>query len=503
MVDSTGKEEEGVVLILRSAGLESSPIDPSSLDALRDLVREYERARLEEDDRKPSAKPPPVASASTEEVKPSASAIAALSPSSPRPPSPPLRDEPSPPLRHIDRKFARAPSELTASGFTNLSTASIAGLSKDREDRIMEQLEFQSSILLDMQRKLEYLTERVEQLEGGEQEFPKKITRKKLDKESALFRPRPTRALENLQNVQQIPQLEVQPEIPRREPQVVEPRVPQQEARPLLEILLAPIIAPFNFIIQSRLVQIIRLFWTQSQGFVRPIDGGLIFKIVFMMVVITARIQRRNEQALNSPKFAFSIMFIFIGFLYHTKWLQFIWKFCVEDQVPARVWLRRPLRDPIPPLQPQRALLPNQRALPANNNGDENNDDNGNNNLGWRHTFLGGIIIPRPDQNPIFAVIQDVFYLLGSFVFSIFPMWRPEGRQRPQDLEPVEHPQEQERQPFLPDQEQQGRAFLPHVAPPRDVMEPDDDDDEEEEDEEILRRDGTGNDDHADDSGRN
>jgi hypothetical protein len=120
----------------------------------------------------------------------------------------------------------------------------------------------------------------------------------------------------------------------------------------------------------------------------------------------------------------------------------------------------------MPPPQ-QIPVPPNRRAADDN----ENNQDD-DENLNWRHTFLGGIIIPRPNQNPIIAAVQDVFYLLGSFVFSIFPMWRPEGPQEPrQPLIPIAPPVDN-------NANDNAHPDIPVVAPPRDAMEAADDDDD-------------------------
>jgi hypothetical protein len=456
---STNVEEE-VQRVLRSAGLPSDPIDPSSMDALREMVREEQKKlQQEDDDRKPAAKPPPQDADAAAALYPLvATAATAGSRSRSRSQSPPPPRDTSPPVGSVDRKIQRTLSDLTTPVLMSSSVSSTAGSSSRPDKRILEQLEFQTSLMLDMQRRIEDLTAKVDRLDGGGGVQP----RLKRDRDTT---PQPEPQNDYLRYDEMTPPPGIDP-APRQAPIAVEQPVPPQPAAGggFLAHLFLPILAPFNFLFQSRVALILRAFWTQRQGQVQPLDFGLLFKLLFMMSVVIARVQRRNDQGLKSPKFISTIFLIVVGLLYHTKYLQFFYQFCFKDQVPLRIWNGEGADGrPMPP--PQRIPVPpNRRAA----DGNENHQD-GDENLNWRHTFLGGIIIPRPNQNPIIAAVQDVFYLLGSFLFSIFPMWRPEGPQEPrQPLIPIAPPVANNN--AVPD--------IPVVAPPRDAMEAADDDED-------------------------
>ena len=460
---STNVEEE-VQRVLRSAGLPSDPIDPSSMAALREMVREEQEKLQQDDDQKPAAKPSPQeVAAGAAQYPPVAAAAAAGSRSRSRSQSPPPPRDTSPPVGSVDRKMQRTLSDLTTPALISSSISSTAGSSSRPEKRILEQLEFQTSLLLDMQRQIEALTAKVDRLEGGGGVQP----RLKRDRETTTT-PQPEPQNNYLRYEEMAPPPQVEP-VPRQAPMAVERPVPPQPAAGggFMAHLFLPILAPFNFLFQSRVALILRAFWTQKEGQVRPLDIGLVFKLIFMMSVVTARVQRRGDNGFQSPKFISIIFLIVGGLLYHTKYIQFFYQFCFKDQVPLRIWNGEGADGrPMPP--PQRIPVPpNRRAADDN----ENNQD-GDENLNWRHTFLGGIIIPRPNQNPIIAAVQDVFYLLGSFLFSIFPMWRPEGPQEPrQPLIPIAPP-------AADNANDNANPDIPAVAPPRDAMEAADDDDD-------------------------
>jgi hypothetical protein len=229
--------------------------------------------------------------------------------------------------------------------------------------------------------------------------------------------------------------------------------------------LVTLFLAPFRAIRDSRVVVIARLFWVMSGNHVRPIDGAMLFKIMFMLLVVTARM---NKQPGNKIRFYASIGFMVVGFLWHNRYLQYIYQFFWKDNVPVRIWNGLPAEGPPQPPHPhghnhnhgQPAPLAAPGAPPVPNNNINNND--------WRNTFLGGGIRGRA-ENPLIALVQDIAYLFGSFLFSIFPMWRPEGP-------PPPPPQEQEQEPLLHDQQQRdGMGGIPQVRPPRDAMEAEED----------------------------
>jgi hypothetical protein len=241
-----------------------------------------------------------------------------------------------------------------------------------------------------------------------------------------------------------------------------------------------PLFFLWDALSQSRLALIAREFWVQSGNHVVPLDGALLFKIMFMLLVVSARMSRRTsdngKKQQHNVRFYISVALMVVGFLWHTRYLQFMYRFFVQDNVPWRIWNGRHAQndDPTevaaaaaPPVPIRRAAAAAAPPVPYNPND-------------WRNTFLGGgIQLPNANQNVIVRLVLDIFYLFGSFVFSIFPMWRPEAPPPP----PPPPPQEDEGGAAAaaaappPGLARVDNDFcLPQVQPPRDAMEAADDD---------------------------
>jgi hypothetical protein len=459
---STSFEEDEIERIVRAAGIDSAPMDPSSMDALRQLVREQQQQQQQQQQHMCTStdnndrKPPPVVIPDT-----NVSSTACT----------------------INKGFMdRSPSDLTQ---------------PDSQPRnsIMEQLEFQTSLLLEMQRKMDALTAKVERLEGqgpattsststhasththtSTSTSTSTASNTRYDREAAPLTARRDEGLRIRLGQRQPPGVAVLPP---------PPNPPAQEAG-------WAVFRPFRQYYNhhhwgaSRVVQIMSLFWSQSRGVVRPLDGALLFKIMFMLLVVTARMSRSPAASSASPtRLTITILLMVGGFLWHVRYLQFVYQFVVTDNVPRRVWNgqyhgnadnNNANNNNAEPAAPAVPVPPNVAAR-------QNPDEGGVGD--WRNTFLGGGIQRRDPHNPIVAVLLDVLYLLGSFVFSIFPMWRPEAPPPPTPPVVVEEAQPQ---PHPAPPRNQGLAAIPPVRPPRDAMEAasdsddDDDDDDEGED---------------------
>jgi hypothetical protein len=125
-----------------------------------------------------------------------------------------------------------------------------------------------------------------------------------------------------------------------------------------------------------------------------------------------------------------------------------------------------------------------QINLMGNANGNANNpaaraaaDANNNlRNLIPRNNFVNGNIPGAPAARNGVTILTDIVILLGSFVLSILPMWKPEAQQQrqpaqqqpPAALAPGDHPQ------------QQPNAVAP--PPDMDTHAADDSDDDDEDD---------------------
>ena len=561
--------EEEIQRLLRQAGIESAPIDPSSMDALRDLVQQRhlnprqggQKEAVEDVTTKVAptlAKlPPPSSSPSDPSTVAAASASgAAATAASPSPhyaayaPSSVAsrlsalkkdhRDgeyheehhvsfsdlgEVGDDLHALDQKLpATSPSKMVAKKFEDKAPSII-----DRS--IMDQLEFQTSLLVDMQRRLEDLNTKVERLENRQDGGASIATNTR--SYTYGYNNTDNASTANQTNQQTPVAVTAAPvETPRggqqRQPRQGEPVVGEQPQEPqppqeffLLSLLLNPFRSVWAIISNSKVFEILKLYWKLSDEYgVRPLDGGILFKLLFVMLVFSARLSRvkdryHNQNKYNSNgnnksdgsgwnandvRFYVSILVMTLGFLYHTKYLQYTIQFVYTDNIPWRVLNGEHvehLGPPQPPTEQPPDINHNERHAQQNNNeggneaagrrgiggiaapGNNNNNQNGaveNNNNGWRDTFIGGGIQPaQEEQNPIVAGIQDAMYLFGSFFFSIFPMWHPE----------------QPAQPGVDggdgdnsggngnggDENDNNDNGLPQVQPPRDAMEPADDED--------------------------
>jgi len=334
--------EEEIESILRTVGLESCPVDPSSMEALAQLVRERQHG---------------TGNAAGCSAPPGAAAAAAA----PTMPS----------TQHQNSE----------------------------QSEILQLLRVQTSMIMETQRKLDAVAEKVERLEQ---------------------------------------QLGVQPvrstatTTTTRQERNVDQTVPERNAAPAV---FQPVQSIVDAVSTLTLVRIVRLFLKRSQGFVRPLDGGLMFKLVFMIVVMTARMSRSPASA-SAHRFYVSMMFVVIGFLYHTKYLQFCYLFFWKENIPMRVWAGEDVeneanRDGTEP-------RPVDRPPPQGRNNDHDNEArNADHQEDRQQNFLAGAIHPRDlQQNLFFSLLQDIFYLFGSFFFSIFPMWQPVAPPPPQQAQP-------------------------------------------------------------------
>ena len=223
-------------------------------------------------------------------------------------------------------------------------------------------------------------------------------------------------------------------------------------------------------------VAVFREMWRQGKRDIRPIDGGILFQLFFVCLIVAKSSDDPERQQTM-------IMVVTIGFLWHIKALQFLWKFCITDNVPLRILKGL---DPDGSDDPGNnaanananaarngAPVPPNRRDNANNNNAPENNANANANNRWAETFaFGGIAAPDNvdgqggHQNPVARLLWDIVYLFGSFFFSVFPMWRPEQRPRP----PAQV--EEEAQPENVAAPQNGnRQQLPQIQPPRDAFE--------------------------------
>ena len=429
--------EEEIQRILRVSGIESAPIDPSSLSCLRQIVEER-------------------------------------------------------------RKKKREGQSSLDEGTSQPKMIKIKQQIPSGDDSVLDQLRLQTQLLIDMQRQLNALNAKVDRLEANTLASNAGNEKIKISSTTRYF----TRSSSHFMKDNSTNASETQPaaeENNQAEPPPL-PQVPQQRG------------------IFGYLRQVLRLFWEQSRTYVRPLDGPLLFKLFFMLLVVISRVTKDNKRQKNANqlyKLKMMTTLLIVGFLYHIRYLQYLYQFFWKENVPMRVWKGE--EDIVIP--PPSADDANQNDV-DNHENNENHDDyandnrNGNNqihqiqqpanpiprpfgehvqqnlDLGGgqeqrRNGFLWGGIAPRDENdenvqnNPVFTFVQDVVYLFGSFILSLLPFWNPEAL--PQPLQPLLRPRNQPQEQDMPAPPGNDDIDIPTVRPPRDAMEPESDDDEEEE----------------------
>ena len=433
----TNEVEEEIQRILRVSGIESAPIDPSSLSCLRQIVQERRKKKTE-------------GQSSLDE------------------------GTSQPKMIKINQQIPSG------------------------DDSVLGQLRLQTQLLIDMQRQLNALNAKVDRLEantlasnaGNEKIKISSTTRYFTRSSSHFLKDNSTKALETQPAAEENNQAEPLP-----------PQVPQQRG------------------IFGYLRQVLRLFWEQSRTYVRPLDGPLLFKLFFMLLVVISRVAKDNKRHQKNANQVYKLKMmttlLIVGFLYHIRYLQYLYHFFWKENVPMRVWKGE--EDIVIPPPSADDANPNDVDNHENNehhDDDANENRNGNNNqihqiqqpaanpiprpfgehvqhldLGGgqeqrRNGFLWGGIAPRDENdenaqnNPVFTFVQDIVYLFGSFILSLLPFWNPEAL--PQPLQPLLRPRNQPQEQNIPAPPGNDDIDIPTVRPPRDAMEPESDDEEEE-----------------------
>ena len=513
--DATMSAEEQLQLLLREAGLESVPMDPASMEALKALVSTPDFYHA----------PPPVTTEATTSASESDQHRRPVSEVVPR----------NPELKRFTSELTTASNDFSLFGGDNTSGMAVARSSNATggfaplegasavENHILEQLHRQTNLMLEMQRRMDDLATTVEFLMANGDGAASPIgggggatntTRTPTDPAT----PGKRRFINTLNPPQATPAAPVAAGQPQP------PVVPAAAAgRPRVAV-------PNNnnnnnqggflhAIRNARLVQIAAAFLQLRRRYgVLPLDGGLIFKVLFMMAILSTRMSGSSPSKRFATKsgvvvddthlkFLVMSLLVMVGFLMQTGYLKYSYIFFVKENIAGRIWDGETIEDilrggnnnnnnnndpnnniannnnpaggqgvpphgQLPPGHPQRGAAADHQGRA--NNGVVENVAVG----GWRNTFLGGII-PQADQGGIVGFFQDIALVLGSFLLSIFPMWQPEAPPPPRNPQPAAvaaaQQQEQEPQPPLG-----GLAAGPgEVLPPRDAFQAADESDDE------------------------
>lgn len=235
------------------------------------------------------------------------------------------------------------------------------------------------------------------------------------------------------------------------------------------------------------------------------LDLFLILKVLFMLAILTnnlnstKRYTNKDKDNSSTVGMGWSIKFylmgsmILLGFLAQTGIFSFLYKFCIQHKFPHRILVDNEV---ITTEQANGEMNTIVRPL-QNNNNDNNNNNNNNNAGGWRETFLFGGQIAGPMQPPPnelqvqaipwwnkwWTMIEDILFLLGSFVLSIFPMWRAAPRPNHRMVQ-NENDNNQNHENEHNDNLQQGPGI---VAAPVDPAGPEDDENDDDEEEIVVQ----------------
>jgi hypothetical protein len=437
-----------VELVLKEAGLDTSPMDPASMEALKEFMSEMPKendptAGVDNRNRE-NRKPPPLSRVEKTALQR-------------RVPDTTQGDDVHTYTYHNNRDSAA----LTA-GSTGASPT---------EQQILNQLQQQTELIWQLHQRIEALATTVEKLAatgGGD------------TRASATQAPPRVRRRE----------VEVRPGVDVVDIDLDRPAVPPPPENPpvrggipVFSRLYRSLAAIPDGVRNSRSAKIVKVYVALRQREAPNFDLGLIFKVLIMVTVFMARMssQRKNTDSFLWLYRTYLVgSFIIVGFLIKTGYLKFMHAFIVKENYPGRIWNGEEIDIAnLPPLG-----IVRRPAAMARNAGP----------LAFlRRTLLAGRI-PRMDPARRGAVvlnaIQDLICLVGSFFLSVFPMWAPEAQQPAQGRGPpvappahlqqrlAEHQQQQQEQQQQQQQQQQEQQQqqLPGVQPPADAFEAEADD---------------------------
>ena len=479
--------------LLSEAGLEQVPMDPSSLEALKELIANDMSLSLQEEKKDSDGY----------NTSNSNTSIASGS-----------NDAPPPPISEVVASrgiLKRATSELTQpGGFATMSpmtpmrtisvdddtTAATAGSSsryndyKDDfatpvkgaspvESKIMEQLNMQTALLLNMQQRIDELTYTVAQLQQGGGGGAGAAQQGRPPTASTNTTATAFRSTTNQQAAPHITTTAPFVDVPRGQTAAPTHLPPANNNININNRQAAPqpaaprgIFGLPSAIRNSRIAKILALFLALRRRHVQALDPGLIFKVLFMIAVLMARmsnnsIRRGGPDAVGdmwATNFAIVSTLVLVGFFIQTGYLKYLYIFCIKENYPGRIWNGEDIT--AQQLQQQQQQQQQQQNAGAGRNNNNNNNNDGAapppeenqqpgdpqqpplpqgapapQDRGWRDTFIGGGIPQHVEAEDgveaegegggVMALVQDVGLLLGSFVLSIFPMWEPEAVPRP------------------------------------------------------------------------
>jgi hypothetical protein len=376
------------------------------------------------EDSKPSAIPNLV----TEDTKENAS----LDPSSV---GASLEHVPSEVLRPIS--LGRVTSDLTMGALRSetpfeedQTDASIAGSTQrtggNMEKRILDQMQMQTALLIDLQRRVDELTHIVISQQGQlQQQHHHQQQHQQQQQQQGAFVTRQATIVN-----QAVPQQQARNIPPIMQPQVRDaPAAAAQEPAQLFAVppqqmfFFAFFTSIPTYIRSTRVAKVCRLFWYLQKRDMRDgINFNLIIKILFMGAILIAKFtnsQKRRKSIKSKFQTHVLILLVFGGFLIQTGYARFLRNFFIKQRYAQRIWTGEEIDATVQP------HFNAERQRPERQEGQvqEANEDEG-------PGLLRGGIARAPAQGGIVGkFVMDIVYLFGSFLLSILPMWKAEPRQ--------------------------------------------------------------------------
>lgn len=468
--------EAQIQRLLQEAGLESAPFDPASFEALKRHVQtrtEMGNPLFERIVEEPPLQNVDIYGPNGSDTKTTEEA-----------PTTNLGASPTNSMASPAENFTRA-SDKTDPGSSvrvlNKSTSNVSALSgpsslpnqqQPAQARILEQLQLQTSLILQLQRRVDELTDIVQSHRQQQQWGPPSYQQPSFSPphdhhhhqpgapSNADMESQHRDAGQRDESPQQqrnapIQQDELQEEFRRQFEQQHPDRVVADQGG--IGNFLA---RPWQSLQNSRFVQLFRVFVAVRKQHVQDLPWGVLIKVVVMLGIwLTRMTSKRSAAAAKASdtddsflssvptKFYILIAVVALGLLAQTGYLGFLYKFFIQEQYPVRILVMGEDAQAI--LQElEDAARPDPRRRAAERL--EQEQQAGGLDFG-QNFLLGGRIAPRGAGNindndpaqpavplapqPVESFVQfvaDIIYLVGSFFLSIFPMWRPQAIPEPE-----------------------------------------------------------------------
>lgn len=467
-MSETRDEEEPLLAVneriqhmLQQTGLDAYPMDPASLEALKEILQG-------EDDLKLGAlraKAPPAANI-MERTPP---------PSTPQTQRPPLGSiiRPSP--------WQRAVSDITttidpfAAGIEEDATDASVAPALSVEDRILRQLHQQTQLLLRLQERVDELYELVHTANSN--------SNNNTDGRADM-----SPSVEDFLNQARA----VRDHVPRQQPERViirpPPAVNNNNNAPV-----AP--APFFFVTTKlkRIYHFCHLIFALHAAHIQELNVGLFVKLLFFVSMFLARFTSRRETSeemslLRIYRFYFLVAVMVAGFVVQAGVFN-SYEVLVKQNYVQRIIVEGEVTDIA---EETRIVLQELRQRPAPVRPAANAAANGEDprllqqpapfaRPAWQAAILAGQIPRDINAGPLTPLLEVLAFFV-TFFLSIFPHWHPEVPPQPPAAPAPPQEEQVERsddEDDYDDDDNDDTDFgLPDIHPPRNVLEPVDEDDE-------------------------